>query len=263
MLTLNVYFACSASSGAHASVYCALGLFHGGVSPRCLITLGHVLILDFRFFLTQCMDDVSSPCVGGMIVGKNQTDDKGVPVTSVHSSWVLPCFSSLSAHICMMEVSISVAAVWLNREDGVGGVNSWCLICSYCNIPIHYAVSYDCPHPLFKLRASSIPLSPLTASLSCSHYRQGFLSFNSIIFLLSEITHNFKSTEVSLLTCHNFYELYMYLSFLIFLRFGIRKSGWNLVCHFELIFKQIVQMLRAIYRLVLIFTFIWQMRKQA
>lgn len=162
-----------------------------------------------------------------------------------------------------MEVGISVAAVWLNREDGVGGVNSWCLICSYCNIPIHYAVSYDHPHRFSTLGASSVPLSLLTASLSCWHCRQRFLSFNSIIFLLSGITHNFKSTEVSLLVCQNFYELYMFLSFLIFLRFGIRKSRWNLVCHFELIFKQIVQMLRAIYSLVLIFTFILQMRKQA
>lgn len=61
--------------------------------------------LGFEVPVTQSMDNVPQHCVGGITVGKEKADGK-CAITQ-RPFFLLPCLSSPSAHVCMMEADTS------------------------------------------------------------------------------------------------------------------------------------------------------------
>ena len=113
MLILNVSSVCSVRSVSlrvNSSVHyalCSLMLCFPSVFNDSWLCA----YLGFEVPVTQSMDNVPQHCVGGITVGKEKADGK-CAITQC-PFFLLPCLSSPSAHVCMMEADTS-------GEDGLG-----------------------------------------------------------------------------------------------------------------------------------------------
>lgn len=118
--------------------------------------------LGFGVPFTHSMDNVSQHGVRGMTVGKEKADGKHAHTQCPF--FLLPCLSSPSAHVCMMEADISVA-VWL-RGRWAGRRSCWLSWLSLLQHlkPLPYQLP-PAPPTVFKLETPSKPSHFVSRSL--------------------------------------------------------------------------------------------------